>query len=45
MGICSICGEYVDQKELDNHLNIRLGDFLNGKFQGDATYYYHLICL
>ena len=41
MGVCAICGAFIEQKEVTKNFLIRVGDFINGKFHADDSYYFH----
>ncbi len=45
MGVCGICGALIEQKEMFKNFLIRIGDFINGKFHADSSYYFHAKCI
>ncbi len=45
MGVCAICGAFIEQKEVPKNFLIRVGDFINGKFHADNSYYFHTKCI
>jgi hypothetical protein len=45
MGFCCICGNSINQKELQQNFLLQIRDFLIGKFHAEATFYYHKRCV
>lgn len=45
MGVCGICGVIIAQKEMTDNFLIREGDFINGKFHANKSYYFHAKCI
>lgn len=45
MGVCGICSAYIKQTEIPKNFLIRVGDFINGKFHADNSYYFHAKCV
>lgn len=45
MGVCDICGAIIEEKEIPKNFLIRVGDFINGKFHADSSYYFHTKCI
>jgi len=45
MGVCGICGAFIEQKEISKNFLIRVGDFINGKFHADNSYFFHAKCI
>ncbi len=42
---CEFCGISIENKELDKHYKVTLGDVVSGKFYGKKHIYYHKECL
>ena len=45
MGVCGICDAFIEQKEITKNFLIRIGDFIDGKFHADDSYYFHTKCI
>ncbi|KKN51143.1 hypothetical protein LCGC14_0625630 [marine sediment metagenome] len=45
MGVCGICDAFIEQRDIQKNFLIRVGDFINGKFQADKSYFFHTKCL
>jgi hypothetical protein len=42
---CHLCGSLIENKELDKHYKITLGNLFSGKFYGKEVVYCHKECL
>ena len=42
---CKICGEEIEEMNLQHVFQFTLGNVRSGKFYGEKTLYYHINCL
>ena len=40
-----VCGAYIKRTEIPKNFLIRVGDFINGKFHADNSYYFYTKCV